>query len=313
VQLFAVLFMRNITRRQSLKTIGMAAITPLVPWWSHAQDAAPLRRPVPATGELIPVIGLGTWQTFDVSDSNEERAPLKEVLKTLITKGGTVVDSSPMYGRSEEVVGDLSEELQLNDKLFIATKVWTTGKDSGIRQMTESFKLMRRNKIELMQIHNLTDWETHIRTLRSWKDEGKLKYIGLTHYTNSAHDRLASILLKEKVDFIQVNYNLLDRHAENKILPFARDKKVAVLINQPFESGSLFQLVRGKQLPEWAAEFDCNSWAQFFLKFIISNPSVTCAIPGTSKPHHMLDNMGAAYGKLPTAKQRLEMIKVVER
>jgi len=303
--------MKNITRRESLKTIGMAAITPLASSWLPAQDTKPLRRPVPSTGELIPSIGLGTWQTFDVSDSADERAPLREVLKTLLAKGGSVVDSSPMYGRSEEVVGDLSTELKLNDKLFIATKVWTTGKDSGIRQMNESLRLMRRHKIELMQIHNLTDWETHIRTLRTWKEEGKIRYLGLTHYTNSAHDRLVSILAKEKVDFIQVNYNLLDRNAEVKLLPYAQEKNVAVLINQPFESGSLFQRVRGKQLPEWAKEFDCNSWAQFFLKFILSNPAVTCAIPGTSKPHHMADNMGAAYGKLPTEKQREEMVKVI--
>jgi diketogulonate reductase-like aldo/keto reductase len=304
--------MKNITRRQSIKTLGMAAMTPLASSWLPAQDAKPLRRSIPSTGELMPVVGLGTWQTFDVSDSDEQRAPLKEVLKNLIAKGGSVVDSSPMYGRSEEVVGDLSTELKLNDKLFIATKVWTTGKDSGIRQMNESLRLMRRDKIELMQIHNLQDWETHIKTLRSWKDEGKIKYIGLTHYTNSAHDRLATILSKEEVDFIQVNYNLLDRHAEKSLLPLALEKKVAVLINQPFESGSLFQRVKGRQLPEWAKEFDCNSWAQFFLKYILSNPAVTCAIPGTSKPHHMLDNMGAAYGKLPTGKQRLEMVRVVE-
>jgi diketogulonate reductase-like aldo/keto reductase len=304
--------MKNITRRQSIKTLGMAAMTPLASSWLPAQDAKPLRRSIPSTGELMPIVGLGTWQTFDVSDSDEERAPLKEVLKNLIAKGGSVVDSSPMYGRSEEVVGDLSTELKLNDKLFIATKVWTTGKDSGIRQMNESLKLLRRDKIEVMQIHNLQDWETHIKTLRSWKEEGKIKYFGLTHYTNSAHDRLASILSKEKIDFIQVNYNLLDRHAEKNLLPLALEKKVAVLINQPFESGSLFQRVKGRQLPEWAKEFDCNSWAQFFLKYILSNPAVTCAIPGTSKPHHMLDNMGAAYGKLPTGKQRLEMVRVVD-
>lgn len=288
----------------------MAAITPLGQW-RPSEDARLLRRPVPSTGELIPAIGVGTWQTFDVSQSTDEREPLKGVLKALIDKGGTVVDSSPMYGRSEEVVGDLSADLNLNDKLFIATKVWTTGRDNGIRQMNESFRLMRRDKIELMQIHNLTDWETHIRTLRAWKEEGKIRYLGLTHYTNSAHDRLVSIISKEKVDFIQINYNLLDRNAERKLLPYAQEKNVAVLINQPFESGSLFQRVRGKKLPEWTKEFDCTSWAQFFLKFILSSPSVTCAIPGTSKPHHMIDNMGAAYGKLPTEKHREEMVKLI--
>ena len=305
--------MKNITRRQTLKALGIAAFTPTASSWIAEQGAEHLTRPVPSTGEMIPAVGLGTWQTFDVSDSEEERAPLKEVLATLISKGGRVVDSSPMYGRSEEVVGDLSTALRINSRLFIATKVWTTGRENGIRQMNESLRLMRREKVELMQIHNLTDWETHIKTLREWKEQGKTKYIGLTHYTRSAHDRLASILSKEKVDFIQVNYNLLDRHAEKDLLPLAQEKKVAVLVNQPFESGSLFQRVKGRQLPDWAKEFDCISWAQFFLKYILSNPAVTCAIPGTSKPHHMLDNLGAAYGKLPTEEQRTEMVKLIER
>lgn len=284
--------------------------------WTLAPDLIRMKenitkRAIPSTGEQLPVVGLGTWQTFDVSVSGEERDPLKEVLRTLLAKGGSVVDSSPMYGRSEAVVGDLSTELKLNDKLFIATKVWTNGKENGIRQMNESFRLLRREKIELMQVHNLTDWETHIKTLRDWKEQGKIKYIGLTHYTSGAHDKLAAILSKEKVDFIQINYNLLDRNAEKKLLPFAREKKVAVLINQPFESGSLFQRVKGKPLPEWAKEFDCNSWAQFFLKYILSHPAVTCVIPGTEKPHHMVDNMGAGFGKLPTEKQREEMVRVV--
>jgi diketogulonate reductase-like aldo/keto reductase len=274
-------------------------------------NEAVMKRIIPSSGEKLPVVGLGTWQTFDVSESGAEREPLKEVLKTLIMKGGTVIDSSPMYGRSEEVVGDLSTALNLNDKLFIATKVWTNGRENGIRQMDESFRLMRRKKIDLMQVHNLTDWQTHLKTLRTWKEEGKIKYLGLTHYTRSAHDRLVDIIGKERVDFIQINYNLLDRHAEEKLLPVARENGVAVLINQPFESGSLFQRVKGKQLPEWTKELDCNSWAQFFLKYIISNPAVTCVIPGTSKPHHMLDNMGAAYGKLPTEKQRDQMVQVM--
>lgn len=270
-----------------------------------------LKRVIPSSGERITAVGLGTWQTFDVGESSKDREPLKEVLKTLTAKGGSVIDSSPMYGRSEKVVGDLSMELKLNDKLFIATKVWTTGRENGIRQMNESFTLMKRKRIDLMQIHNLTDWQTHLKTLRSWKTDGRLKYIGLTHYTKSAHERLAEIIGSEKVDFIQINYNLIDRHAEEKLLPLAKAKDVAVLVNQPFESGSLFQRVKGKRLPEWAAEFECDSWAQFFLKYILSNPAVTCVIPGTSQPHHMLDNMGAAYGNLPTEKQRQEMVRII--
>lgn len=290
-----------------MQALGILSLSPERMW----TEQTILKRVIPSTGETLTPVGLGTWQTFDVGESAEDRQPLKEVLQTLIAKGGSAVDSSPMYGRSEEVVGDLSTELNLNDKLFIATKVWTHGRENGIRQMTESFRLMRRKKIELMQIHNLTDWDTHLKTLRSWKEEGKIKYLGLTHYTSSAHDRILEILAKEKVDFIQINYNLLDRHAEEKLLPFAKENDVAVLINQPFESGSLFQRVRGKQLPAWVNEFDCSSWAQFFLKYILSNPAVTCVIPGTSKPHHMLDNMGAAYGKLPSEKQRQQMVRVV--
>ena len=270
-----------------------------------------LKRTIHSTGEKLPVVGLGTWQTFDVSESEDDRKPLKEVLKALLSKGGSVVDSSPMYGRSEEVVGDLSTELKINDKLFIATKVWTHGRDQGIRQMNDSFRLMKRDKIELMQIHNLMDWQTHLKTLRDWKEKGKVKYIGLTHYTSGAHDRLVSILQSEKVDFIQINYNMLDRNAEKKLLPFAMENGVSVLINQPFESGGLFQKVKGKQLPSWAQELDCHSWAQFFLKYILSNPAVTCAIPGTSKPHHMVDNMGAGLGKLPTEKQREKMVELI--
>ena len=298
-------------RRDCLNNLKALGILSLDPGWM-TQKTTVLKRTIHSTGEQLPAIGVGTWQTFDVSDAAAERDPLKEVLKTLISKGGTVIDSSPMYGRSEGVAGDLSTELGLNDKLFMATKVWTTGKDNGIRQMNDSFRLLKRQQIELMQIHNLTDWETHLKTLRNWKEEGKIKYIGLTHYTDSAHDRLMSILSREKVDFIQVNYNLMDRHAEEKLLPLAREKNVAVLINQPFESGSLFRRVRGKELPAWAKDFDCNTWAQFFLKFILSHPAVTCAIPGTDKPHHMLDNIGAAYGRLPDEKQRREMVQTME-
>jgi diketogulonate reductase-like aldo/keto reductase len=266
------------------------------------------KRIIPSTSERLPIVGVGTWQTFDVSNSAEERTPLKEVLTTLLSKGGSVVDSSPMYGRSEEVVGDISTELGISNRLFIATKVWTNGRDNGIRQMNDSFRLMRRKHIELMQIHNLVDWQTHLKTLRDWKEQGKIKYIGLTHYTSGAHDRLASIISSEKVDFLQINYNLIDRNAEKELLPRAQEKGVAVLVNQPFESGQLFQRVRNKQLPSWAQEFDCQSWAQFFLKFILSHPAVTCVIPGTSKPHHMVDNMAAGFGRLPDEKMRQQMV-----
>ncbi len=303
-----LIIMKRRSCLQYLKTLGILSLSPdFVEMNDKIQ-----KRMIPASGEKIPVVGLGTWQTFDVAESGTEREPLKEVLKTLISKGGSVIDSSPMYGRSEEVTGDLSTELNINDKLFIATKVWTTGKDNGIRQMNESFRLLGRDKIELMQVHNLTDWQTHIKTLRDWQAEGKIRYIGLTHYADSAHDRLASIVQQEKVDFIQINYNLVERNAEKKLFPAAREKGVAVLINQPFAGGTLFQRVRGRQLPEWANEFGCRSWGQFFLKYILSNPAVTCVIPGTSRPNHMLDNLGAAFGPLPTRRERQEMVTVIQ-
>lgn len=257
------------------------------------------KRPIPGTGELLPVIGLGTWQTFDVGDERTERDPLAEVLKTLTAHAGSVIDSSPMYGRSEDVVGSLSTELGINDKLFIATKVWTNGKDNGIKQMRESMSLLRRKKIDLMQIHNLTDWRTHLPTLRQWKDEGLIRYIGITHYTDHAYSQVEDIMRKEPLDFIQINYSLTSRGAADRLFPLALEKQIAVLINRPFEEGALFRKVKGMALPDWSREFDCTSWAQFFLKFILTQPAVTCVIPGTSKKSHMLDNLQAGLGRLP--------------
>lgn len=288
-----------------LKSAGLFCISP---GWIQSNDI--LQRIIPSSGERLPVIGLGTWRTFDVDDTESDREPLKKVLQTLIDKGGKVVDSSPMYGRSENVVGDLSTSLKINDKLFIATKVWTSGRADGIRQIDESFRRLGRNKLDLLQIHNLVDWQVHLRTLRDLKDQGRIRYIGLTHYLDSMHNTLADIISKEKVDFVQVNYNLSDPHAEKRLLPVAQEKGTAVIINRPFQEGAMFQHVKGKKLPEWAVEFDCTTWAQFFLKFIISHPAVTCTIPGTSNPQHMLENIMAAYGKLPDEEHRKQMIKI---
>jgi len=297
-------------RRECIHTLNGLGLWSLTSGLSLNSDAV-LKRTIPSSGEQLPAVGLGTWQTFDAGNSASERDPLKDVLKNLIEKGGRVVDNSPMYGRSQGVVGELSTAAKLNEKLFIATKVWTTGRDSGIQQMNDAFELLKRKKIDLLQIHNLVDWQTHLKTLRALKEEGKIKYIGLTHYLDSMHDTLADIISKEKVDFIQVNYNLLNRHAAERLLPFAQEKGVAVIINRPFQEGALFDHVREKKLPAWAAEFDCHNWAQFFLKFILSHPAVTCPIPGTSNPLHMLENIGAALGKLPDERQRQEMIKAV--
>ena len=268
-------------------------------------------RLIPGTDEEIPVIGLGTWQTFDVGNSETERAPLKEVLKVLIDHGGSVIDSSPMYGRSEEVVGDLTTELQLKDKIFEATKVWTSGREAGIEQMNDSVNLMRVNRMDLMQIHNLLDWRTHLETLRKWKDENKIRYIGITHYNSSGYAELEKIMKTEEIDFIQINYNLAVRGAAERILPLAKDKGIGVLINRPYQGGSLFRITKNKVLPEWASEFDAKSWGQFFLKFILAVPAISCIIPGTSKPKHMLDNVQAGFGKLPSAEHQRKMIELV--
>ncbi len=270
-----------------------------------------LKRTIHSSGEKIPAVGLGTWQTFDAGISPEERDPLRNVLKKLVERGGSVIDSSPMYGRSEQVVGDLSTELALNDKLFLATKVWTTGEQEGIRQMNNSFSLLKRETIDLMQIHNLVDWKIHLKTLNLWKEQGKIRYIGITHYTEGAYSSMEDIMKKHKLDFIQLNYSLASRGAEDRLLPLALEKKIAVVVNQPFEEGNLFRMVKGKDVPEWSREFDCTSWAQFFLKFILSHPAVTCVIPGTSKPNHMADNIAAAFGKLPSDQQREQMIKFI--
>ncbi len=299
------------TRREHIKTLSGLGLAMGIQGWNFKEDFL-LQRAIPSSGELLPAIGVGTWRTFDVGESETERAPLTEVLENLVKRGGKVVDSSPMYGESEKVVGELSTRANLNDKLFMATKVWTNGEQSGIRQMNESFALLQRKQMDLMQIHNLVDWKTHIKTLRTWKEQGKIRYIGLTHYLDSVHDTLATIVRDEPVDFIQINYNLMDRNAERRLLPFAQEKKVAVIANRPFEEGALFQKIKGKQLPAWAAEFDCTSWAQLFLKFILSNPAVTCTIPGTARLTHLIDNLAAATGRLPDNSQRQRMIALIK-
>ena len=271
-----------------------------------------LKRAIPVSGEHIPVIGLGTYQAFDVGNSVSDRAPLKEVLQGLVDNGGSVVDSSPMYGRAEEVVGDLAAELALRPSLFLATKVWTSGRDAGVRQMEESFRLLRTQTIDLMQIHNLADWKTHTATLKQWKQQGRVRYIGITHYHEGAYDDLERLIRTRQYDFVQLNYSIAEREAENSILPLAQETGVAVIANRPFAKASLFSRVRGKQIPEWAHEFDCSSWAQFFLKYIVSHPAVSCAIPATSNPKHMADNMMAGAGRLPDAEMRRRMAQYVD-
>jgi diketogulonate reductase-like aldo/keto reductase len=271
--------------------------------------AGMLTRPIPSTGEALPVIGLGTWRAFDVdAAAAPSQRQLHEVLTLLLDAGGRVIDTSPMYGRAEAVAGDLLTDLGARDRSFLATKVWTTGRDAGIGQMRRSVQLLRTDVIDLMQIHNLVDWRTHLATLRRMKEEGTVRYIGITHYTIGALPELARILRAEPgIDFVQLGYSLATRAAETELLPLAAANGVAVIINQPLERGDLFRRVWGRTLPGWAADVDCANWAQVFLKYILAEPAVTCVIPATGSPEHMRDNLGAGFGRLPDAHQRRQI------
>jgi len=305
---------KSITRRTASKYLAVGAssmlLPPIIKFETHKTMN---QRTIPSSNEKIPVVGLGTWQTFDVGDSAEERQPLKDVLKILVEHGGSLIDSSPMYGRSEKVVGELTTELNLKSKIFEATKVWTSGEQEGIRQMNTSMNLMQAQPMDLMQIHNLVDWQTHVKTLRKWKEEGKIRYLGITHYHRGGYAEMERIMKNETLDFIQINYNVLVRDAAERILSLAQDKGVAVLINRPYEGGSLFRMTKNKTFPTWAEEFDAKTWGQFFLKFILAHPSVTCVIPGTSKAKHMNDNVQAGFGKLPTPEHQRRMIDLMAK
>jgi diketogulonate reductase-like aldo/keto reductase len=270
------------------------------------------RREIPSSGEMLPVVGLGTWQQFDVGSSEEARAPLKNVLRTMVDLGGSVVDSSPMYGRAERVVGALSAELGLTDEIFAATKVWTRGQEDGVDQMKASMEKMRHRPMDLMQVHNLVDWQAHLKTLRRWKEEGRVRYTGVTHYRTGAFNELARVIRTTDIDFVQLPYSIQTRQAEERLLPLAADNGVTVIVNRPYEGGALFGAVEEEPLPEWAQSF-ANGWDQFFLKLILSRPEVTCVIPGTSDPEHCRDNMRAGYGPLPDEATRRRMVQHFEQ
>jgi diketogulonate reductase-like aldo/keto reductase len=267
-----------------------------------------LKRAIPSSGELLPVVGCGTWQTFDVGASTAARTPLLAVLHALLDGGGSLVDSSPMYGKSEAVVGDLVAGDGLRDKTFLATKVWTRGRDAGIAQMSRSMQLLQTTCIDLMQIHNLLDWQVHLKTLRDWKAKGTVRYVGITHCYASAHGELEAIMRNESIDFVQVNYALDDRAAEGSLLPLAAEKGIAVLINRPFGEGSLLRRLNSRPLPDFAAEIGCTDWAGLALKYLIANEAVTCIIPATRQPAHMQGNTRAGTGDLPDTGMRRRIL-----
>ena len=298
-------------RRRFLATAGALGIA--TRFGGAAAAPAPIMaRPIPATGERVPVIGMGTWITFNVGYDKALRASRVEVLQAFFDAGGGMIDSSPMYGSSEAVVGHCLERIGNSDNLFSATKVWTVSKQLGIRQMKDSQGLWGIDRFDLMQVHNLLDWQVHLETLKAWKAEGKVRYIGITTSHGRRHRDLARVMAEQPIDFVQFTYNVLDREAERRLLPLAADRGLAVIINRPFQRGSLFDRFERHPLPAWAAEFDCANWAQFFLKFVVSHPAVTCAIPATSRVDHMVENMGAAYGRLPDAAMRARMIRYIE-
>lgn len=299
----------KLSRRDTLRVFGATAAGALLGRSGPGASPEPLLRAIPSSGERIPVVGLGTWSTFDVGSSAAERQPLEEVLTRFSERGGRVVDSSPMYGRSEAVVGEIAAKRGIMGKFFLATKVWTRGRAAGIEQMETSERLLGTKRLDLLQVHNLLDVDTHLATLRAWKEKGRVRYIGVTHYNESAYPEVERVLLREKLDFLQVNYSLAERGAEKRILPLARDKGVAVLVNRPFGGGEALRRVLSRPLPPWAAEFDCTSWAQFFLKWILAHPAVTCAIPATNKRAHLDDDLDAALGRLPGEALRRRMIE----
>lgn len=303
----------RLTRRDVLKMIAGAGAGLVVGTAGAEPVGSMLKRRIPRSGEMLPAVGLGTARTFDVGTGEQARATLKEVLRLFVELGGSAVDSSPMYGNAETVVGDLAAGLGVQGSLFLATKVWTEGRDAGIRQMEQSMRRMRSKRIDLMQVHNLVDTQTQLRTLREWKKTGKIRYLGVTHYVVGAFDELEKLIKNESLDFVQLPYSIATREAEQRLLPLAADTGTAVMVNRPFEKADLFHKVRGRKLPDWAGEFDCHSWAQFFLKYIFSHSAVTCAIPATRKPKHLADNMRSGYGRLPDKAMRRRMVGFIEQ
>ncbi len=300
----------KISRRRAAKLIGATAAGAFLPIGTSrifAAEESQLMRAIPSTGERLPVIGLGSAVKFDVRPGSAQLKPLAEVLTLFVKHGGKVIDSSPMYGNAESVIGDLAGKAHLRNSLFIATKVWTRRKEEGAAQMQRSLERFQTKKIDLMQVHNLVDVETQMGSLREWKSKGNIRYTGITHSEDRGHGEVERIMKVQKPDFVQINYSLVDRAAAQRILPLAQELRMGVIVNRPFGSGGVFKVLSAKPLPAWATEFDCHSWAQFLLKWIMSHPAVTCVIPATNNPQHLEDNMGAGIGRLPDAKMRQRM------
>ena len=288
----------RLSRRTALKLLFAAGVASRWDITQAVDSDAILRRRIPVTGEMIPAVGLGTSDEFE-TDNDQSLEPLREVLRRFVDAGGTLVDTAPIYGNAESVIGKLITELGITQRLFVATKVRTYGKQAGIEQMQTSELLLNKRPLDLIQVHSLVDVETQLQNLRSWKDAGRVRYIGITHSRVSAFGELERLMRKEQLDFVQLNYSFTEPDAEQRLLPLAADKGIAVLANRPFQNGAMFRQVKGKPLPAWASEFDCKSWAQFSLKYILAHPAVTCVIPATSNPKHLVDNMGAGVGRLP--------------
>lgn len=288
--------------------LGRAILSPAQ---ALAVGGVGMTRTIPKSGESVPAVGIGSSRTFDVT-GEADRQSVKEVMRVFVDLGGRVVDTSPMYGHAESVIGEVADQLGLGGRLFLATKVWTSGRDDGIAQATESMRRMRTKKLDLIQVHNLLDVDTHLKWLAEWKEAGRVRYIGVTHYQQSSHSALEKYVASKQVDFVQLNYSISEREAEKSLLPAAMSSRTAVIVNRPFAASGLFQRVRGQPLPTWASEFDANSWAQFFLKYVLAHPAVTCVIPATRDPKHAADNMGAGLGKLPDETMRRRMVEFVK-
>ncbi|WP_217495458.1 aldo/keto reductase [Halofilum ochraceum] len=292
-------------RRSFCKLLAGSLLIPHVNL-SVAADGGMMHRRIPGTQETLPVVGLGTSDEFEVPNEADLDA-LRMVLHRFHELGGTLVDTAPIYGNAESVIGGLLADLELTDDLFVATKVRTSGREAGLEQMERSQELLGKRPLDLMQVHSLVDWRTQLRNLRQWKEEGRVRYIGVTHSRTSAFEELEKVMRSEPLDFVQFNYSFTEPEAEARLLPLAAERGMAVMVNRPFENGALFRAVRDRQLPEWAADFDCESWAQFSLKYILAHPAVTCVIPATSNPKHVADNMGAGTGRLPDEHTRQRM------